>query len=628
MQRQPADSPTVSSPVVEGFGAVAASGVCGEYPRLVRLAYLLLPASYGRRRRVLAAHAVARRALPRGREAVVRVPRARRPEEEGGAVDAAYALARARVVRGALRGRLLPSALPRVWGLRVFPRPGGSGELALDQRLSELSGPGRAVCVLRGLEGLDDARVRDLLAAAGVADPAAAVAEADAVPARELPGELFLSSGFDACSLQVRPPDPDRRGRRLRAGAAALAALAVCGTLLALPGTGGDGRPDDAARALTPESLTRVSASAWEASTRRDFSVWPVRGTLTEDTALLGRALAMWAEPSGGITVSATPGTPSGPPAGPAQLLFAGEVGRARVVLLHDGLRIVRYAESLRPGGASALDFARTDGADAASAAALVAGRTGGSVRYLTAPWVREVSVRDLLDPDARPRPLGRDSADVTEPLRTVGREDSCEVWETLRVEDADGATRLLTDLGELAPARLTFGPPDAARDADGTAARAVWARAACSLTALRSHGVREVNGWAYARQRLPEANGTAVWLCTRGETWRGPGNRVMAQFLPPPARPAAPATVVARAQGTPACGVRRPRVLAGVLWQSQAGQWYALAAGGGPYRSLRLSGGVTGEGEGPTLAVRAREGARAGLDGELADGTREGALR
>ena len=52
-----------------------------------------------------------------------------------------------------------------------------------------------------------------------------------------------------------------------------------------------------------------------------------------------------------------------------------------------------------RPG--AALDFARVDAADAASASALVVGRTDGNVRYLTAPWVRQASVRDLLTPDA-----------------------------------------------------------------------------------------------------------------------------------------------------------------------------------------------------------------------------------
>ncbi|MYV64555.1 hypothetical protein GT043_00955, partial [Streptomyces sp. SID2131] len=61
-----------------------------------------------------------------------------------------------------------PPLLPHVWGLRLFPRVGGADELALDQRLSRLSGPGRAAYVLRGLERQGDPEVLRVLAAAGV----------------------------------------------------------------------------------------------------------------------------------------------------------------------------------------------------------------------------------------------------------------------------------------------------------------------------------------------------------------------------------------------------------------------------------------------------------------------------
>ncbi|HEY9331934.1 MAG TPA: hypothetical protein VIS09_27450, partial [Streptomyces sp.] len=42
----------------------AESALMEHYPRLVRLAYLVLPPSLGRHRRVLAAHAAVQRALP------------------------------------------------------------------------------------------------------------------------------------------------------------------------------------------------------------------------------------------------------------------------------------------------------------------------------------------------------------------------------------------------------------------------------------------------------------------------------------------------------------------------------------------------------------------------------------
>ncbi len=69
-------------------------------------------------------------------------------------------------------------------GLRLFPRSGGADELALDQRLSALSGPARAAYVLRGLEQLPDGDVRRVLAAAGVDPVDAALREADEAPAQ------------------------------------------------------------------------------------------------------------------------------------------------------------------------------------------------------------------------------------------------------------------------------------------------------------------------------------------------------------------------------------------------------------------------------------------------------------
>ncbi|TXS49021.1 hypothetical protein EAO77_29950 [Streptomyces sp. t39] len=595
-----------------------------HYPRLVRIAYLVLPSAPDPARRVLAAHALVRRTLPGAGSAPPLVPRARRPEETG---PGGYDALRMRLLRRALRsaGRpLLPRPLPRVRGLRLLPRAGGAAELALERELSALGAAGRAACVLRRLERLTGPQTRDVLAAVGVADPDGALAAADALPDPAGAAALLASPAFDACALQARPPGLLRRRRRVRAGVVAVAALAVCGALLGLPEDGGPASGRDADRA----GPTRAAPTAWREATRRDFSVWPARGGLTGDRALLDRALAAWAEPGGPVRVSATPGTSSGPPAGPPRLLFAGAVDRARVVLLHDGLRVVRYAEPRGAAGGAVLDFARTDAADAASAAALVVARPGGGrVRYLTAPWVREVSVRDLLDPAAPARPLARDASGVTAALPSTAGDGACRSWQTLEIRDGEG-TRLLTDLGELAPARLLSGPPPAPSDVTGPAALAHWARTACSLQGLRAHGVREVNAWPYALQRLPEANGTAAWVCTRAETWRGAGARVMAQFHPPADRPSAPGTVVARAEDSPACGVREPRVLAGVLWQSRAGQWYVLAAGGGRFRSITLSGGVTGGSEGSLLAVRSRPGARADLHGRLLDGTRVPPLR
>ncbi|GAA4922371.1 hypothetical protein GCM10023237_49120 [Streptomyces coeruleoprunus] len=634
----------------------AEAALVEHYPRLVRIAYLVLPPSLGRNRRVLTAHALVQRSLPRRRTSPpdgAGMPVQRRPED---AVDPGYAYVRERVLRQALEAGLplrrlalpkraqLPPVLPQVWGLRLFPRSGGADELALDQRLSALSGPGRAAYVLRGLERQGDAEVRRVLAAAGVEDPKAALAEADAVTARGGVGgaSLLESAEFDPCSLQARPTDLMRRRQHTKAALAAAAAAVVCGALLGLPGEGWG--PDGAAAplyarnpsseaALDPGKLRRVAPAAWQRSSRTDFSVWPARGSLTGDEALLRRALAVWARPGARVQASATPGTLPGPPAGPPQLLFAGEVDNARVVLFHDGLRAVRYAEPKDGTDVAALDFARTDGADTAASAALVVGRTHANVRYLTAPWVRDVRVRDLLVADGATRPLARDADGVTSPMQSPAAASDCRSWDVLEVRDGV-ATRVLTDLGELTPARLTSGAPSAPVDVSSKEARAEWARTACLLPSMRATGVRSVNSWRFAEQELPgSGTGTAAWLCTRAETWRGPGSKVLAQFQAPVAEasagaPVTPGAVVSKADDSPACGTREPHVLAGVLWQAPGGQWYVLAAGSPDVTSLATSGGVKGGARGRLLAVEADKGARAELTGKLKSGAKIDALR
>ncbi|MET7647304.1 hypothetical protein ABZS83_27500 [Streptomyces sp. NPDC005426] len=627
-----------------------------HYPRLARLGYLVLPPSLRRDRRVLTAHALAQRSLQAARRTgppdggAVPLPP---PPRRAAPADAGYASLRLRVLRDALAaGRPLllrrrphraqfPPVLPLTWGLRLFPHAGGTDELALEQRLSAVSGAARAAFVLRGLERLTDGEVRRVLADAGVADPHAALMEADGVSQGvSVPYALLASPEFDPCSLQARPPDLPRRRRYVRAALAGFAALLVCGALLGPPGEGrGSGalsaplyaRSQAAEEALEPGALRRVPAAFWRGSPRTDFTAWPTRGDRTEDTRLLRRALRVWARPGGGVRTSATPGTPVGPPMGAAQLLYAGEVGASAVVLFYDGLRVVRYAEprDADPSQGAALDFGRVDGADVTSAGALVVGRAGDVVRYLTAPWVRQVRVRDLLAPGRPPRVLHRSPDGVTDPLTSPATAPGCRSWYAVELAD-DAAVRLVTDLGELAPARLTSGPPARPHDVSGRAEYGSWARTACLLRAVRSHGVRAVNSWTYATQSLPEGNGTARWVCTRAETWRGPGSRVLAQFQAPSGRAPGsgpPGVVAARAEDSPECGTPAPRVLAGVLWKSHGGRWYVLAAGSAQFTSLTTSGQVRGRARGRLLAAPAAEGARARLYGRLADGSRVGAL-
>ncbi|MEU8030350.1 hypothetical protein AB0C13_17170 [Streptomyces sp. NPDC049099] len=614
----------------------AEAALVEHYPRLVRIAYLVLPPGLGRSRRVLTAHALAQRSLPPGRGQQCTIP-AQTSGREG---DLGYAFLRERVLRAALEAarprkglpRLsqLPPLLPQVWGLKLFPRSGGADELALDQRLSALSGPARAAYVLRGLEELSDADIRTVLTAAGVDDPGGALADANGLPTQPA---LLSSPEFDPCLLQARPTDLMRRRQHTKAALAAAAALAVCGALVALP-RGGWG-PDGAAApayagnpaaeaALDPGRLIRVSPITWESAARSDFSVWPARGPLTGDTALLRRALAVWARPGETVHVSATPGTDTGGPAGPPQLLYAGQVDNARVVMLYDGLRIARYAEPVDGTQGAALDLARADGATGAEASALVLGRSDGNVQYLTAPWVKKAASRDLMKPEAAATPLTISNG-VTAPLASPAlRPGNCTSWPVLQLTGATGS-QLSTDLGELVPAHLTAGRPRAAGEASGAAGLRAWAPYACSLSLERSAGVRSVNAWTFAGQPLPDGSGAADWVCTRAETWRGDGTGAFAQFHPPGGRVGA---VVAKGTDARSCGPRAPHVLAGVLWKSAAGHWYLLAAGDKDTATIQAGGGVSAAGQGRFLVARAKQGARADLKGTLVDGTEISGLR
>lgn len=520
-----------------------------------------------------------------------------------------------------------PPPLPRVVGLRLFPKVGESDELALEQELSGLTAAARAAYALRRLDGLEDSAVRDALAEAGVPERhlRAALRAADTVT-----GSAALP---DPCSLQARPTDLLRRrqyGRTALFGGAALVVSA--GALAFLPvGRGPDGAAappyaENAAveAALDPQGLRRIPADVWRQSSRTDFSVWPARGSAMDDTGLLRRALAVWARPGEEVTVSATPGTQSGPPPGPAQLLYAGEAGGASVVLLYDGLRLVRYAEPAGAGGGGVvLDLARVDGADLIGASAVVISRDDGNTRYLTAPWVSDAATSDLADADGASTTLRTDEDGVTDPVRTPAGTEECVEFRVLEIT-AQGADRpyLLADLGELAPALLTHGEPgDRAGIAGATEARDQWARIACHLPSVGGGGVRAVNAWDFAAQNLPDGAGRAEWVCTRTETWRGAGSRTLTQFLPPPTTPGEPGVVTATAEDSPSCGHRFPSVLTGVLWRSPAESWYLVAAGSEDVSAITASGGVTGKAAGSTAALPAEEGAEAELTAELADG-------
>ncbi len=622
----------------------AEAALVEHYPRLVRLAYVVLPAGLGKHRRVLTAHRLVQGILPALTS----------PARQGGA----YGLLRQEVLRAAMefgergrvRGALDEARLPRVLGLRVHPRSGADQELALYRVLASLPVEARAAYVLLAAEGLGEPEARAVLDAAGAADPRGAVRAAAGVritgaadPA--VGGRLLAAGEFDACTLQIRPTDLLRRRRRRRIGAVAAAAVAAGALLVAVTGAESDTPPYAAAgspaadpHTLDPASLVRAPAGQWKATTKLDFSAWPARGGRAHDTALLGRALAVWAHPGTEVDIGSTPGTPRTGPVQPPQLLFAGDADNATVVIFFDGLRVVRYAQPRHGSGRAALDFAQVGDAGPTTAAAVLVDRVDGNARFLTAPWVTGTRTRDLFRPGQEASALPRSADGVTDPVPMPGARtaagaaaaQSCgSTWPALQLRASDAVGRrpfLLTDLGDLTPVHLAYlppsgdGPSGAPLEATGPQALANWAHGACRLGELRGQGVKSVDSWEFARTPLPESAGEASWTCVRADTWRGPGVALV-QFVPPGGKAAALGALAGQQADGQACSGFDPYVMAGVMWKSPAAHWYLLAAAGPGTASITASGAVRASAGGGYLATPAERGSRATLTGRLADG-------
>ncbi|MFI9363823.1 hypothetical protein ACIG5E_22640 [Kitasatospora sp. NPDC053057] len=583
--------------------AEAEAALVRHYRRLVRLAYLALPADRDRHSRVLAAHGAVQRALPfrwtRRTEPTASLPAASEP-------DPVYAALRLRVLRAALCPR--PGArllAPRVWGLRLFTPHGGEQDAALDHALAGLDAPARAAFALRVVEGLADERAAEVLRQAGVERPEEAVAAAAEVAA----GPEAEPPVFDPCAVRVQPTDLLRRRRTLTA----VLAVGVLGltTTAAVLG-GGSGSASGAAQAddrpagavTDPARLVRVAPDAWQHTTRVDFTAWPARGDRREDGALLGRALAAWSRP--GARTHAEPGTDTAPPATPPQLLYAGTVDGTGVAVLYDGRRIARYTDG--PGGG--LDLARADGADPATAGAVVLHRRGTALRYLLAPWVDAAETRRIDQPDAAARPLDHPDG-VTAAAPGGGLADCKGAATVLQLHSspviAEKHAFLLADLGGLLPAHLTYAPPPdrvqpgttqpganppdrgqperEPREAIAQDALQAWARAGCAVPD-GTPGVKQLNLWAFAVQPLPQNAGSAAWFCLRADRWTGEGSAATAVLLPSARGPQ-------RTGGGPgrSCSRFEQDTVAWTWWRSPQGAEYLLAAGSRRVTRLTVKG-------------------------------------
>ncbi|MGW0118586.1 hypothetical protein [Streptomyces sp. NPDC003327] len=640
--------PTASIPSPRTPSRDAAEAALVEhYPALVRLAHLVLPPELGRHRRVLAAHAVVQRGLSRTGGGVVGSPRRSGPAEPPlrEAEPSAHDWLRFRVVRAALRPPLRVSwgaALPKALGLRVFPRAGGTDELALDRVLAAAAPATRAALALTALEGLARTRVLALLDAVGVAAPEQVLAEAERLRAAAGPdvAELLRRPEFDPCTVHLRPTDLLRRRRRVRTAALSGAAVLLAGTVV-----GGLGLDRALAPAARPASSgiqedvvpVRVPADQWADTSRVDFTAWPARGDRTSDGALLRRALTRWA--GGAPRVAA-----SGPPA----LLYAGTVDGSAVVLLHTGRTLVRYTEPGGGRGRPSLVETRADDGDVTTAAAVVLARAGDRTRYLLAPWIAEAGVRDLRAPAAAVRSLRVAPDGTTDPVADpgptsatasggpgpgVGVGSGAEAAGScggVRVLQLRSSTRivedhafLVVDLGGLVPAHLTWTPLPAPgvpargpREATGPAGLAAWSASACSLAGLRDGGVRSVNRWEFAAQPLPERTGRGLWVCSRADTWDGRGRadvtlEAAGRVLP-----------VASVRSTAACGRFGQDVLAGTTWSAPGGTRYFLAAGSRRVVGVTADGAVTASARGRLLAAKVTAPGPVTLTGRLADGS------
>ncbi|MEU9096793.1 hypothetical protein [Streptomyces sp. NPDC048361] len=532
--------------------------------------------------------------------------------------------------------RAVRPALPAVWGLRLTPRIGGADELALEQQLATVPAEVRAAFVLRHLEGCTADGAAELLAAAGVPDPQAALHASERLGPQDGAGAgtLLGSVEFDPCTVQARPTDLLRRRHWQRWGAAGALLVAV---LLTVGQSARDpSSPEPAGRSAVevamadPASLVRAPDADWQSSSRIDFTVWPARGSLTGDRALLARALRAWARPGPGVHVSAAPRTGTGPAPTAPQLLYAGRVDDTDVVLLYDGERVVRYTEAT--GRPTELVFSRADDSDVTTAAALVLTRTERQARFLFAPWVAESTTRDLLAPDAPARPLHVADDGVSDEVARPDLSGPCSNWPALQLRSSERIAEkhafLLTDLGGLSPVHLTYTPPPGSgaparqpREATSTAALVSWGHTACTLrSAAAGGGVRAVNNWVFAEQQLPEGAGQAEWLCSRADTWNGPG-RALVRFQPPTTPAREPGTLIADARNTSYCSRFNQHVLADTRWNAPSGTPYLLAAGSRAVTRITVTGQVRADATGTTLAVKAARDQSAQLSGALSTG-------
>ncbi len=338
--------------------------------------------------------------------------------------------------------------------------------------------------------------------------------------------------------------------------------------------------------ALDPGKVTRVAPTTWWLSARTDFSARPARGNLAGQRAAARPAPARPARPGRVRAGLGDARHPLGAPAGPPQLLYAGDVDQARGALLrrtaHRPVRRAarrrgRRGPRLRPGP-------RRDRGRGGSAGP---GPADGNVRYLYRPLVtRAAEPANLMKPAAgHALTLGRGCQHAT------GRPCPDRHLHLVERHGGDrhlGACNRAPISGELIPAHLTSGPPAAPHEAAGPAALRNWAPFACSLAAgVRSQGVRSVNASAVraaaaARRERAGRLGVHPGRHLAGLRHPGPGP------VPHPGR----SVRCDRGEGRELARVRQPCARGRACGKSSTGDWYLLAAGSKDTASISTTAG------------------------------------
>ncbi|MFI6320004.1 hypothetical protein ACIBG8_20880 [Nonomuraea sp. NPDC050556] len=493
------------------------------YRDLVWLAYLVLPVTLGEQRRLVLAHRLAAAALSGASRDPVRL--------------------RQTFLRRLLRTRIWPWS-GRLALVDVEPAVTRSAEADFTAALHRLSPQVRAAYVLLTLEERPPEQVQEILTGAGVPDAQHVVYQVSRL-------EPLRRPAADPNLARMYGRRPVRPSRKVVVGVAAcaLAALFVVPKLdLSRPGM-----------AVTPRQAepSVAAAGAWRTSTDLDLTTWAPRGSLVGDRALVKRALAAWRQ---------------------AQLIYAGRVDGAQVVLLRAPSLVARYTED---GGRPTLEVMPEPRSKPDGASPLKLRTTAAGSRYLLPPWVREFSIASLTGSSPHWR-KGRSKGGVTEPIPAAASK-GCWRGPVVRLrapEIAHGLPYTMIDFGRLVMANAYYQPPPPAEinrygpnELDTVPGGfEVWKRLGCALD-RPSGEIQAATAWEFWAGQLPEGV-AGRWVCLRLTDATG-GSSITGVLLTRTA-----ATITGTRTNTWDCSRLSRDIVAGTWWRGPSGKRHYVAAG------------------------------------------------